>query len=80
MIVLARLKGITGTLDTETDVFTPREWTPEEEIRYGNIVTYEEVVLAKLNDVTGVLNKTTGVFTPRAWTEEENARYNNIVI
>jgi len=68
MIVLSKLRGVTGTLDTDTSVFTPREWT------------VEEVVLAKLNGVTGVLNKTNNTFTAREWTEEETSRYNAITI
>lgn len=78
-IVLAKLQGVTGTLDTETNVFTPREWSTEETTRYGAIVV-EEVVLAKLNGATGVLNKTTNTFTPREWTEEEVNRYNAVIV
>lgn len=79
MIVLSKLRGVTGTLDTDTSVFTPREWTVEETARYDAIVV-EEVVLAKLNGVTGVLNKTNNTFTVREWTEEETSRYNAITI
>lgn len=78
-IVLAKLHGVTGTLNTETNVFTPREWSEEEITRYNAIIV-EEIVLAKLNGVSGVLNKTTNVFTAREWSEEENSRYNASIV
>lgn len=77
--VLAKLQGVTGTLDTVNNVFTPREWTAEETTRYNAIVV-EEVVLAKLSGATGVLNKTTNTFTAREWTEEETNRYNAAIV
>jgi hypothetical protein len=79
MIVLAKLKGISGTLDTTTNIFTPKEWSIEETTRYNAIVV-EEIVLAKLNDVTGVLNKVSNTFVPRQWTEEETNRYNAVIV
>jgi len=54
MIVLAKLWGVTGVVNKETQVFTPREWTESEAARYAadrgqeQLIADEEFVRSRL--------------------------------
>lgn len=44
-LVLAKKLGQKGDLDKETSVFTPREWTEEENLRYETLRGPEQLAI-----------------------------------